>query len=80
VQDVGCFGRTRSETDRQQARARAERVNESTAGIRNKGSLGLFRETGRVRWWSVKCAVVRGMARIKWAGARGKRRTDGSSG
>jgi len=34
VQDVGCFGRIRSETDRQQARARAERVNESTAGIR----------------------------------------------
>lgn len=34
VQDVGCFGRIRSETDRQQARARAERVNESTAGKR----------------------------------------------
>ena len=80
VQDVGCFGRKRSETDRQQARARAERVNESTAGTRNKGSLGLFRETGRVRWWSVKCAGALGMARIKWAGARGKRRTDGSSG
>lgn len=37
MQDVGCFGRIRSETDRKQARARAERVNESTqstAGIR----------------------------------------------
>ena len=32
VQDAGCFGRIQSETDRQQARARAERVNESTAG------------------------------------------------
>lgn len=39
VQDVGCFGRIRSETDRQQARARAERVNESTAG---KGQFGVI--------------------------------------
>lgn len=26
-----------------------------------------------MRWWSVKCAVVLGMARIKWAGAPGER-------
>lgn len=41
VQDVGCFGRKRSETDRQQARARAERVNESTHAA-GKGQFGVI--------------------------------------
>lgn len=49
MQDVGCFGRIRSETDRQtdrqQARARAERVNESTG---EKGQFGVI-SGGRTR-------------------------------
>lgn len=58
VQDTGCFGRIQSETDRQQARARAERVNESTAG---RGQVwGYFGRQRRVRWWSVKCSSVLG--------------------
>ena len=66
MQDIGCFERIQPETDRQQARARAERVNESTAG---KGQFGVI-SGDRTR--AVVVCEVFGRARLKWAGARGK--------
>lgn len=53
MQDAGCFGRIQSETDRQQARARAERVNESTAG---RGQFGVI--SGDQTRAAVVCEVL----------------------
>jgi hypothetical protein len=72
VQDVGCVGRTRFRDSRQQTASEGACGTSEREHSLEKGSLRLFREAGRVRWWSVKCAGVGGMGRIKVGGRQGK--------